>query len=138
MTVDYNSPIWTGLRVDQSLISDAGYGLFAQRSFEPDEVICEYRGRVLSLAQVLRLKDTTYVMGLSMNVHLDANDAFQVPGRYVNDNFDETKLNAKFIKYPKLWKAKVVATRTIQPGDEIYAPYGESYWRIRGKYAVPQ
>ena len=35
---------------------------------------------------------------------------------------------------PRLWqkRAALVATRAIRRGEEIYASYGEGYWRARG------
>ena len=54
------------------------------------------------------------------------------PGRYVNDNFDTAALNAEFHKGRETRTATLVATRDIRRGEEIYASYGESYWRSRG------
>ncbi|KAJ8608267.1 hypothetical protein CTAYLR_007264 [Chrysophaeum taylorii] len=126
-------PAWRDVEVRRSRVADAGDGLFAKRRFKVGEVVCEYRGRVLSLVQALRLPNRDYLMGgFGLNVHIDASEAYAVPGRYINDN-DPDLLNAEFRKLPKLRKATVVAIRPIEAGDEIYAAYGASYWRARGK-----
>lgn len=127
-------PAWNDVEVRRSLVPGAGDGLFAKRDFAQGDVICDYRGKVLSLAQVLRLPKGArdYLMGgFGLNVHIDASEAYAVPGRYVNDNFDTGRLNAHFRKLPTLRKAQVVALRPIAAGDEIYAAYGAGYWRAR-------
>ena len=63
---------------------------------------------------------------------MDARFALNAEGRYINDNFDRSKLNAEFEKIKPERIAKVRATRAIMAGEEIYASYGETYWRARG------
>ena len=121
-------PQWRDVEVKKSKIPGAGEGLFAKRSFQQGEKICDYRGKVLSLADVLKEPNRDYVMGLGLNCHVDAREAYAVPGRYVNDREDP---NARFVKDKKRRKADVVALRRIHPGDEIYASYGQGYWRAR-------
>lgn len=122
-----------GVEVRRSLIKNAGDGLFATRTFFKGEVLGVYRGRVLSLLQAHQLQDRDYLMGgFGINAHVDARFALNAEGRYVNDNFDTTKLNAEFEKLKAERIANVRATRDIQAGEEIYASYGETYWRARG------
>ena len=83
----------------------------------------------MSLAEALRHRDKTYVMALGMNCHVDAGPHPDVLARYINDNAAENKLNAVFVKLPRLAVALVVASSDIYPGDEIFAAYGECYWR---------
>mmetsp|Transcript_23715 Transcript_23715/g.74110 ORF Transcript_23715/g.74110 Transcript_23715/m.74110 type:complete len:102 (+) Transcript_23715:3-308(+) len=70
--------------------------------------------------------------GFGVNVHLDAREAYAMPGRYANDHFDASMLNAAFEKSKKARSAALVATRDLKPGDEIFAAYGRSYWIARG------
>ena len=122
-----------GVEVRRSHIRAAGDGLFASVDREAGTVLGEYRGRVLSLLQATRLKDRDYLMGgFGLNAHVDARFALTAPGRYVNDNFDTAALNAEFHKDRETRTATLVATRDIRRGEEIYASYGESYWRARG------
>ena len=67
-----------------------------------------------------------------INAHVDARFAVNSPGRYVNDNFDPRALNARFDKIKPERRARLVATREIRAGEEIYASYGAAYWRARG------
>ncbi|PHJ17411.1 histone lysine set [Cystoisospora suis] len=87
------------LEVRPSLIPSAGLGLFATQ-FIPEGVwVCEYLGRQLSLREVLREKDRTYVICAgSVNRHIDAKSYLRVYARYINDHFDHSCLNAAFVK----------------------------------------
>lgn len=131
-------PAWQEVEVRPSSVADAGSGLFALRPFEAGEKVCDYRGKVLSLAQAMRLENRDYLMGgFGLNVHVDASEAYSIPGRYVNDSGDVSRINAKFVKHPELRKATVVAIRRIESGDEIFASYGETYWRCRREKNSP-
>ncbi len=67
-----------------------------------------------------------------INAHVDAKFAVDCPARYVNDHFDASMLNAQFEKNKATRRAKLVATRAIRKGEEVYSSYGETYWRARG------
>ena len=67
-----------------------------------------------------------------INAHVDARFALASPGRYVNDHFDASRLNARLDKDKGRKRARVVALRRIEAGEEVYASYGETYWRARG------
>ena len=122
-----------GVEVRPSLIPGGGDGLFATRDFASGEVLGEYYGRVLSLLQAHQLEDRDYLMGgFGLNAHLDAKFSVTAPGRYVNDHFDQSRLNARFDKDKKRRRATVVAIRRIRRGEEVYVSYGETYWRARG------
>lgn len=128
-----------GLDVRESRIPGAGQGLFVTRRFAKGTVLAEYRGDVLSLAKVLKMSvaDRDYVMGgFGLNVHIDARRDLNVLGRYVNDNQDASQLNAEFVKLREERKALVTALRDIEAGEEVYASYGEGYWRVRGHLAA--
>mmetsp|Transcript_7472 Transcript_7472/g.14608 ORF Transcript_7472/g.14608 Transcript_7472/m.14608 type:complete len:180 (-) Transcript_7472:124-663(-) len=118
--------------VAESRLRGAGLGLYAKVDIPENTVLCYYTGKVLSLMKVLRARDTDYVMGLSLNVHVDAKDYPDVLARYINDHGDPRCINAKFVKEPKLRRAAVVSIKRICAGCEIYASYGQSYWRKRG------
>ena len=126
-------PAWRRLRVAPSTIKGAGEGLFATQTIAADETIGFYRGEVLTLREAVALKDRDYLMGgFGPNAHVDASKAFAMPGRYVNDSFDASRLNARFDKSRKTRSARVVALRDIEEGEEIFASYGRSYWTARG------
>ena len=126
-------PAWRRLRVAPSTNEGAGEGLFATQAIAAHETIGFYRGEVLTLREALQLKDRDYLMGgFGPNAHVDASKAFAMPGRYVNDAFDPTRLNARFDKSKATRSARVVALRDIEEGEEIFASYGRSYWTARG------
>ena len=126
-------PAWRRLRVAPSTIDGAGEGLFATERIAANETIGFYRGEVLTLREAVALKDRDYLMGgFGPNAHVDARDAFAMPGRYVNDAFDASRLNARFDKSKATRSARVVALRDIGEGEEIFASYGRSYWSARG------
>ena len=120
----------SSLEVRASQIEEAGNGLFAGRTFTAGELICVYSGREMGLREAMRCTDTTYVMGgFGINVHIDAKDMPHVLARYINDNFDKSCVNCKFVKLKREKKALVVATKAIFRGEELYASYGDGYWR---------
>ena len=126
-------PAWRRLRVAPSTVKGAGEGLFATERIAAHETIGFYRGEVLTLREALQLKDRDYLMGgFGPNAHVDASKAFAMPGRYVNDSFDASRLNARFDKSKATRSARVVALRDIGEGEEIFASYGRSYWSARG------
>ena len=53
-------------------------------------------------------------------------------GRFANDPIYKNKINAKFVKHengtPNNPKFKLVTTKTIKSGEEVYVEYGDSYW----------
>lgn len=116
-----------GVEVRPSRIRGAGEGLFALRTFEAGEELGEYYGQVLSLWQAMNLQNRDYLMGGfgcappsgrgwprrllpqsrprhrrptagRLNAHVNAHFTLNAAARYVNDNFDKTKLNSRFEK----------------------------------------
>ncbi|KAF4728952.1 hypothetical protein FOZ63_016390, partial [Perkinsus olseni] len=111
-------------------------GLFTTKCFPEGSLICEYSGRLLSLAQTLKARDRSYIMGgFGINCHIDAKYSFNVWGRYINDCKDTQRLNGKFVKDKKRRVARVVATRDIPAGSEVLASYGEVYWRSEERFS---
>lgn len=125
------------LEVKPSNIPEAGNGLFATRNITNGSFLCVYRGTKLSLAKVMSLPMSArdYIMGgFGLNAHVDASQHTDVLARYLNDNFDTSKINTRFIKLESDACAMVFSTRDILKGEELYVSYGESYWRARKGY----
>lgn len=123
-----------GLDVRPSRVAGAGDGLFAARPFAQGELLCEYAGRVLSLARVMRMSvgERDYVMGgFGLNAHVDGRHDLNMLARYINDNADPAMINAEFVKLRAERKALVRALRPVACGEEIFCSYGEGYWRVR-------
>ena len=122
-----------GVATGPSRIPGAGDGLFATRTFEADETLCEYFGEVLSFAEMVKRADHDYIMGgFGPNRFVDASASVECPGRYVNDNFDSSKVNAAFRKDCERRRAQIIALRRIYAGEEVYCRYGEDFWLPRG------
>eukprot|EP00668_Euglena_longa_P036436 GGOE01046833.1.p1 GENE.GGOE01046833.1~~GGOE01046833.1.p1 ORF type:complete len:197 (+),score=39.76 GGOE01046833.1:273-863(+) len=120
------------LEVRDSLIEGAGQGLFVTQPFHRGDVLCVYRGTPLTLRQFLVTYNRDYVMGgFGLNVHVDARPHPEVLARYINDNFAANSRNVAFVKLRGFPEALVVALRHIAPGEELYASYGEVYWRAK-------
>lgn len=84
----------------------------------------------MTLLQMMRLKDKTYVMGgFGLNCHIDAKDSLDCFGRYINDGMQPEFQNARFVKIKHLKRANVISLRDIHAGEEIFASYGNVYWR---------
>ncbi|KAH0472019.1 MAG: hypothetical protein KVP17_005218 [Porospora cf. gigantea B] len=121
-----------GLEVRQSTLPGAGLGLFTTRLYQDTDHICTYSGTVLSLRQFLLTTDKRYVMGgFGLNHHVDAKDHPEVLARYINDNRPDLR-NCRMMKDVNLKQAKVIAIQEIPPGTELFASYGQRYWRATG------
>ncbi|CAK0835934.1 unnamed protein product [Prorocentrum cordatum] len=121
-----------GLEVRASLIPGAGRGLFAARAFGEGDLLCVYSGTPVPLAQVVRREvSTDYLMGGFGLYSVDASAHPEVLARYINDHPEGGRRNARFVKLKQQRRALVLASRAIAAGEEIYAGYGEGYWRAR-------
>ena len=70
--------------------------------------------------------------GFGLFWRVDAGPHPEVMARYINDHYEQIeKNNAKFIKLKKYKIALVVAKRDLVANEEIFASYGDGYWRSR-------
>ena len=124
-----------GLAVLPSTVPTAGKGLFTTRAFAAGAVLCHYTGTFLDgrAATAARKSgdaaQTAYLMRLAKGVTIDAGPHPGVLARYVNDNADKARVNARFDKDPAQRLARVVATRALAAGEEVFASYGAGYWK---------
>ena len=86
--------------------------------------VCIYNGNIIGGRAAAALKDRAYLMRLAKGVSIDAGPCPDVAARYINDNSDRKQLNTRFKKEPAQWRALVVATKDIMPGDEFFVSYG--------------
>jgi len=118
----------------ESLIPNAGKGLFCTVQREQNDLICSYEGMRLTQAQVEEEgRDLDYVFGTGNKegdmTFVDAANIQSCFGRFANDPRDDSQVNAKIIA--KGNRFYLVATTEIAPGDEIYLSYGLEYWMQR-------
>jgi SET domain len=123
-----NGPYDDCLEPKLSKIPGAGFGLFVttQRRFNVGEILCYYYGHVHNYHSAATLKDRSYLMLIRGDVLVDAGPLPHVKARYINDSRHEPTYNVKFV--PEQERSAVVAIMPIEPGQELYADYGEGYW----------
>ncbi len=118
------------LEVRTSLIPGAGMGLFTTVARQKGDWLSTYHGDVLTTREAMSATNKDYLMRLGKGIVVDASSISSCLARYINDSpLDKSKLNSKFIKEKLEYRAKVVATRNIRAGEEIYASYHAHYWR---------
>lgn len=151
------------LEVRQSNIREAGLGLFAARGkegsktggevrkpvFDVGQVICDYGyvANLISEAEVTTRYGSTSTQPYTYRTEDGRNydsALFRTVGCFANDASgggsskakSQYKNNAVFSETDE--GVSVTATRPIFPGDEIFIPYGSSYWSEVGtcRYAT--
>lgn len=128
-----------GLKVDTSLIKRAGFGLFATRDFRKNEYITHYEGEMISRQEALARRSRGEDSHIKC-LHLMGDCIDGIKGKFavkgcggaslVNDARSQRGNNSRFeTRNGTIW---LRATRDIAKGEELYASYGRTYWRIRG------
>ena len=123
------------LRIDKKLelkpsgVPGGGRGLFTLERKKKGEFIADYTGRI-----VPRGGEQPYGLYWNRQKVLDANSTQDAVGRYANtcrkQNKDRGQCsgnNAKFARDYRSSTAKLRATKTIQPREEVFASYGLGY-----------
>lgn len=114
-----------------SKIKDAGLGLFyvppSPKEIVFGTILCYYTGHLHNFQSAKSVKDNSYLMMLQGDILVDPGPVKSVKARYINDPLSVEMTNCKYV--PDGFRSAVVATRSIQPGDELYVTYGDTYWR---------
>jgi hypothetical protein len=119
-----------GIRVKKSTIPKAGEGLFAAADFGKEVDVCDYRGKIMTEAEVDRKYPTmdtaSYVLKLGKDRYVDATKPTSCFGRYAcSTTGSGKKPNCRYktsYRYPNM--AKITATRKVKKGEEFLASYG--------------
>lgn len=127
------------VKVKKSQLPKAGNGLFALKAFRRGDIVCEYEGEIVTWAECERRSDEGhegYVFFFSKNRCVDAYFTPWAFGRYANDargigRVEGLRNNAQYEIKTRNGEKRVfiVATMSIQPGEEIFVHYGDDYWR---------
>lgn len=128
--------------VKKSNVPDAGLGLFANRNFKKGEILGDYKGKLLTLAECDRYKDQSHMLDITgiKNVKYAAIQ----PGkkmllRYINhapSTVDGKKVkgkkrhNVQFLNLEIYPYVKIQAILNIENGDEIYLNYGTYFTKL--------
>lgn len=115
---------------------DVGYGLFARRNFDTNDVVAVYRG-TLFYGPVPEHVDTTFVYEFESpqygTVYVDP-QGHDCPAQFANDaegpvRVDGLENNTVFDDaHPR--SVVLRATRPIRNGEEIFVSYGSDYWGV--------
>ena len=136
----YETDYETDLVPDDSCVECAGKGLFfrprsssssssSSRGVIPKgSVICYYYGDIHSFHSSKELGDRSYLMLVDGDILVDPKPHSHILARFVNDPINAKHYNCRYEPDAEHFRSKVVATRDIQPGEEIFAPYGDAYW----------
>jgi len=119
------------LEVKSSTIAGGGKGLFTKTFIPKATRIIEYRGTITTWAKVKDDADNAYIYFLKSNYVIDGRNHPKSLGRYANDAKGLVKTkdksnNAKFSD--EGLRVFIIASKDIQPGEEIFVEYGRSYW----------
>jgi hypothetical protein len=124
-----HTKIIDNLRIKESKIAKAGNGLFAaNREFKKGQIIAEYFG-TMSHNPIFG----TYVLEVNRNKFINGNTStclasFANCCRSSNKKQNECKCNNAEFK-SRDGKLVIIATKRIQPNEEILVNYGRDYWK---------
>ena len=97
-----------------------------------DLVICSYEGLWLPRATAESSQyRSNYCHRVDADWVVDAQDPFSCYGRYINEHFDESRVNCRIVLLRRFRRLVVVAIPgiLIRRGEELYTSYGLPYWR---------
>ena len=115
----------------------SGWGLFAARDFDKNELITVYTGK----KKYKRPENTDYVIEVEYSktdgktkekYYLDASDQSQWfgMGQFIND-YSRGFATGQNVVISKEDKTEIRAKKTIKAGDELFLSYGQEYWKHR-------
>lgn len=117
--------------IKTSLIPEAGKGVFYEGILPIDkgEKLFEYEGIVLGGEKE---------RGFRSDRSFDIGDGYEIYGTgiasYINDGLTHFQNNCEFVQefgIGKNSKIFIHSTKTIYPGDELFIPYGDEFWKVR-------
>ena len=129
-----------GLKVRTSTIANAGLGLFTTRAFDRGDLLCQYKGRVMTSAE-FKASPSAYGVRLWRGV-LDARRSSDGFARYANAAARVREVNAHLIADSKLRKGGsgsviwLQATKPIPAGTEVLIRYGANYHTEQGNVGL--
>ena len=123
------------LRPRPSSIPGAGLGLFyepispnAECSISKGSLLCYYYGHLHDFHSAKLLTDRRYLMLVREGIMVDPGPLPHIKARYINDPLNADFVNCKFVPESDNYCSAVIATRSIEPREEIFVSYGDGYW----------
>lgn len=125
------------LYIQESQIPNSGKGLFTAIKIYKDEVISQFKGKILTDSEaetIAKLGNDQYFINLLDGSILDSNTV-ECFAKYANDasgfSNSEFKNNAK-ITLDDEANVCLIALKNIKAQEEIFCNYGKSYWKKHG------
>lgn len=113
--------------IKKSTISKAGNGLFSTVTVKPGDTIGEYTGKILTDKQTEKMPyvDSDYILWICKDHNILGEGPLANHTRFINHKVNG---NGQIVTSTRWKKARIEATKTIRPGQEIFIDYGDSYW----------
>jgi SET domain-containing protein len=125
------------LYIKESILPNAGKGLFTDTLIKRGEKVVEYTGDIITWKECERRNNLikngvgAYYFYINSRKCIDAQYHLDSLARYANDangfaKIPKLKNNARF----EIIKGRVyiIASCNLKPGDEIFVAYGREYW----------
>ncbi len=122
------------LYVQKSTLPDAGDGLFTSKFIPKGTRIIEYKGKITTWKEVdSQDGNNGYIYFVKRSHVIDASKTKSALARYANDARGLKKItglrnNAEYAEDGL--RVYIQSIRDIQPGEEIFVPYGKEYWQV--------
>ena len=111
------------LDIRTSGIKNSGFGLFTTIDRPKKNHVCDFKG---IFYQTPPPGNST--IKISKNKYLDTSNRLSCVARFANRGITSADNNAKIVvsHYPKV-RARIMTTKKVNKGDEIFVQYGTSY-----------
>ena len=123
------------LKIAPSGIKESGDGLFTLKAIKKGETVTPYEGKLMTTTE-WKQNPSEYGIQITKNYVIDARSTQSGLGRWANDcrpqnraDGDCANNNCKFSINRQRKTAKIVATRNIPAGAELFVSYGANYWK---------
>ncbi len=123
------------LKIAPSGIKKSGDGLFTLKPIKKGETVTSYEGKLMTTSD-WKKNPSNYGIQITKNYVIDARDTQSGLGRWANDCRPQNRTegdcatnNCKFSVNKQRKTAKIVATRNIPAGSELFVSYGANYWK---------
>jgi len=112
------------LRIDKSQIKEAGLGVFTNDFIPANTFIDYYKGNTCS-----GIKSGSYFFAINHIIGIDAQSYPRCYMAMINDVYkSDFNINCEFIINEEEKKVEIFSCKNIQPDEELFISYGDSYW----------